>query len=82
MSASATYNDTSFTSSVQGERGALAIAGNILYVPYGGHAGDCGMYHGWVIGVPLTDPTSVTAWATGWVGGGIWIFKPRVRLMN
>jgi len=72
VSASATHNDTTFTSSVQGERGALAIAGNILYVPYGGHAGDCGMYHGWVIGVPLNDPASVTAWVAGWVGGGIW----------
>jgi len=61
VSASATYNDMTFTSSVQGERGALAIAGNILYVPYGGQAGDCGMYHGRVIGVPLNDPTSVTA---------------------
>ena len=72
VSASATFNDTIFTSSVQGERGALAIVGNILYVPYGGHAGDCGIYRGWVIGVPLNNPTTVTAWATGWVGGGIW----------
>ena len=72
VSATVTYNGASFTSSVQGERGALAIAGNILYVPYGGHAGDCGMYHGWVIGMPVNDPTSVTGWAAGWVGGGIW----------
>ncbi len=72
VSASATYNDTTFTSSVQNERGALGIVGNILYVPYGGHAGDCGMYHGWLVGVPLNNPGSVTAWATGWFGGGIW----------
>jgi PQQ enzyme repeat len=72
VSASVTYNDTTFTSSVQGERGALAIVGNILYVPYGGHFGDCGLYRGWVVGVPLNDPTGVIAWATGWFGGGIW----------
>jgi hypothetical protein len=72
VGASATYNDTTFTSSVQGEHGALAIVGNNLYVPYGGHFGDCGLYRGWVVGVPLNDPTNVTAWSTGWFGGGIW----------
>jgi hypothetical protein len=61
-----------FTSSVQGERGALAIVGNILYVPYGGHAGDCGTYHGWLVGVPINNPASVTAWATVAIGGGAW----------
>ncbi len=61
-----------FTSSVQGERGALAIVGNILYVPYGGHAGDCGTYHGWLIGVAINNPASVTAWSTDAIGGGAW----------
>jgi hypothetical protein len=59
-----------FTSSVQGERGALGSVGNILYVPYGGHAGDCGTYHGWLVGVPINNPDSVTAWATSGIGGG------------
>ena len=72
LNASASYDGTPFTSSVQGQRGALSIVGNILYVPYGGHFGDCGMYHGWVIGVPLNNPANVTAWATDWFGGGIW----------
>ena len=72
VDASVIFQDTHFTSNVQNERGALGIVGNILYVPYGGHAGDCGMYHGWLVGVPLNNPGSVTAWATGWVGGGIW----------
>jgi hypothetical protein len=61
-----------FTSSVQGERGALGIVGNILYVPYGGHAGDCGTYHGWLVGVPTNNPASVMAWATDAIGGGAW----------
>src|SRR6266567_718196 len=39
VNVSATYNGMTFTSSVQGERGALGIVGNILYVPYGGNAG-------------------------------------------
>ena len=61
-----------FTSSVQGERGALSIVGNILYVPYGGHAGDCGTYHGWLVGVQINNPASATAWATDAIGGGAW----------
>jgi len=52
--------------------GALAIIGTNLYVPYGGLAGDCGTYYGWVVGVPLNNPATVMAWATQARGGGIW----------
>jgi plastocyanin/outer membrane protein assembly factor BamB len=61
-----------FDSSVENERGALAIVNNIVYVPYGGHAGDCGTYHGWLVGVSINNPASVNAWATPAVGGGAW----------
>src|SRR6202035_5367362 len=43
----------------------------VLYVPYGGHWGDCGAYHGWVVGIPVTDPAHPTAWATEAEGAGI-----------
>lgn len=66
------YGGLSFNSSVQNQRGALLLHGGILYVPYGGHYGDCGDYHGWVIAVPVADPKSATAWATQARGGGIW----------
>jgi outer membrane protein assembly factor BamB len=56
----------------QNERGALAILDGRLYVPFGGHYGDCGDYHGWVVGVGLNDPRNVTAWSTRRRGGGIW----------
>jgi hypothetical protein len=72
VNAAATYQGITFTSSVQGERGALGIVGNILYVSYGGHDGDCGTYRGWLVGVPINNPASVTAWATGAIGGGAW----------
>ena len=36
------------------ERAALAIAHGRVWVPFGGLAGDCGEYHGWVIGNRLT----------------------------
>jgi hypothetical protein len=56
----------------QNQRGALTAVGGMLYVPYGGHAGDCGNYHGWVVAVSQDDPTQVKAWATPARWGGIW----------
>ena len=72
LNATARYNGTTFTSLVQNERGGLAIVNGILYVSFSGHAGDCGMYHGWVIGIPINNPSNVMAWATNAIGGGIW----------
>jgi hypothetical protein len=63
---------TAFDSSVQSQRAALALLNGTLYVPYGGHWGDCGTYHGWVVGVPINDPTAPKAYATPARGGGIW----------
>jgi outer membrane protein assembly factor BamB len=61
-----------FMPSVQNQRGALAIADDTLFIPYGGHFGDCGPYHGWVVGIRLDDPGKVTAWRTQAEGGGVW----------
>jgi hypothetical protein len=63
---------TMFSPLAQGQRGALTIIGPNLYVPYGGLYGDCPTYHGWVVGVPLNNPTNLMAWATSATGGGIW----------
>src|SRR6266436_2804693 len=62
----------SFNSRDQNQRGALTVLGDMLYVPFGGHFGDCGDYHGWVLGVSLGEPRRVTAWSTRGRGGGIW----------
>jgi hypothetical protein len=72
VNATAKSGSTVFTSVTQNERGALAVVGTNVYVPYGGHDGDCGIYHGWLVGVPLTQPTNVMAWATPATGGGSW----------
>ncbi len=61
-----------FAPRVQNQRGALLIADNKLFIPYGGHFGDCGQYHGWVVGIDLNDPRAVSAWSTRGIGGGIW----------
>jgi len=72
VGATATYNNISFTSLVQNERGALALVNGRVYVSYSGHAGDCGTYRGWVVGVDINNPADVHAWATTAIGGGIW----------
>jgi hypothetical protein len=72
VGAAASFAGNTFDSSVQGQRGALALLGGTLYVPFGGHAGDCGSYRGWLVGLSVGSPGSVQAWATGAVGGGAW----------
>jgi hypothetical protein len=61
-----------FDSAHQNQRGALLLVNNVLYVPYGGHYGDCGPYYGYVVGVPLSSPGSPIAWHTTASAGGIW----------
>src|SRR6266478_5442349 len=72
VNATATYNGMTFTSLVQEERGGLALVNGIVYVAYSGYNGDCGTYHGWVVGVDINNPSDVHAWATTAIGGGIW----------
>jgi hypothetical protein len=72
VNATAISGTAIFTSATQNDRGALAIVNNIVYVPYGGLYGDCGTYHGWIVGVPLNNPSNVMAWATVANGGGAW----------
>jgi hypothetical protein len=61
-----------FDNAHQNQRGALQLVGGILYVPYGGHDGDCDPYFGWVVGVNAADPTMVKSWHTQASRGGIW----------
>src|SRR5437588_2189778 len=72
VDATAHYNGITFDSFVQEERGALALVNGIVYVSYSGYVGDCDNYHGWVVGVNINNPSTVGAWATTAVGGGIW----------
>jgi len=71
----ASYNGINFTAEVQQQRPALGIVGNILYVGYGSMR-DCPVWHGWLVGIPTDNPTSVTAWAAATAGatygGAIW----------
>ena len=61
-----------FNPAEQNQRGALTIVQGKLYVPFGGHYGDCGDYHGWLVGISLDNPKNVASWMTRARGGGIW----------
>ena len=72
VNATASYNGINFVSFAQEERGGLALVNGIVYVSYSGYVGDCGNYHGWVVGVDINNPSTVGGWATTATGGGIW----------
>jgi outer membrane protein assembly factor BamB len=55
------------------QRGALAIAGGKVWVPYGAQEGDCGNYKGRVVGVPLDGSNGVVSYTPPTKrGGGMW----------
>src|SRR5206468_1387114 len=51
---------------------AVGVVGNTVYVPYGGRFGDCGGYHGRLVGVQISNPASVLAWSTIIGRAGVW----------
>ena len=55
------------------ERGALAVSGGRVYVPYGGLYGDCGSYHGWVVAASTAGPGALLSYQVPTAReGGIW----------
>ncbi len=56
----------------QNQRAALALLAGRVFIGFGGHYGDCGDYHGIVLGLATTPPRPVAAWATRGLKGGIW----------
>ncbi|MEP7051048.1 MAG: hypothetical protein ABJB12_11880 [Pseudomonadota bacterium] len=61
-----------FKPTAENQRSALSLVGGTLYVAYGGHAGDCDTYRGWVISINTAKPSERGAWATLGEGEGIW----------
>ena len=72
LNATAQLQRNSIRFSGAGKRGGLALVNGIVYSSYSGYMGDCGNYHGWVVGVDINNPSNVHGWATTALGGGIW----------
>lgn len=56
------------------QRAGLALANGRVYIAYGGNDGDCGSYHGWVVGVNERGPAHRVTFevASDGHGGAIW----------
>lgn len=56
------------------QRASLALANGRVYVSFGGNSGDCGSYHGWVVGVEKTGAAKLISFevAADGEGGAIW----------
>jgi polyvinyl alcohol dehydrogenase (cytochrome) len=56
------------------QRAGLAVANGRVYIGYGGNYGDCGHYHGWVIGVSEAGAPDAVSFevAAGSEGGAVW----------
>ena len=65
---------SAFDWTIQQQRGALAVANGYVYVPFGGRAGDCGPYHGWVFAVPTSGAAIPMGnyYVTPGDGAGFW----------
>lgn len=53
----------------QGQRSALVFANGMVYITFGGRYGDCGIYHGYVVGVPASGNGSQVVYQTPSVTG-------------
>jgi hypothetical protein len=63
-----------FEPTTHNQRGALSMVGNIVYVPYGGHSGDCVVdMHGRVVAIDTSaNPPTVKGWQSAGQGEAIW----------
>lgn len=71
VSMMAKSGSTTFDSSVQKQRAGLQLLNGKVYIGFGGHVGDCGGYHGWLVSID-TATQGVTSWATRAIGGAVW----------
>jgi outer membrane protein assembly factor BamB len=61
------------SAAVEQERGALALTGGRVYVPFGGLYGDCGQYRGAVVSAPADGSGGTTSYVVPTSRmGGIW----------
>lgn len=44
------------------QRGSLNLSRGHVYFTYGGFTGDCGSYHGWIVGAPTDGVSALLTW--------------------
>jgi polyvinyl alcohol dehydrogenase (cytochrome) len=59
--------------SVEQQRAALSTYGGVVYVPFGGLDGDCGSYHGYLVGYPANGTGRLLSYQVpSGNGAGVW----------
>jgi outer membrane protein assembly factor BamB len=62
-----------FVVTAQQERSALSLANGMVYILYGGLAGDCGQYYGWVVGLAANGTGGMAVYQVPTTReGGLW----------
>jgi len=61
-----------FDARLYNQRTAVSLLDGNIYMGFSGHFGDCGDYHGWVVGFSVNTPGKLFSFATKARGGGIW----------
>jgi outer membrane protein assembly factor BamB len=63
-----------FDPTVEQQRASLSFYNGVVYVPFGGLDGDCGNYHGWIVGVETNSTASslLSYMVPSIREGGIW----------
>jgi len=62
-----------FIDTAQQQRSALTLANGMVYILYGGLYGDCGPYHGWVVGLAANGTGKMDVYQVPTTReGGIW----------
>lgn len=55
------------------QRAALSLANGTIYIPFGGLAGDCGLYHGYILGVHEDNSSATLSYQVPTIReGAIW----------
>lgn len=67
-----TVDPPSDSPAVEQQRGALTLSHGYVYIPYGGLLGDCGSYHGWVVGAPVAGGDLISYRVTCGRACGLW----------
>jgi outer membrane protein assembly factor BamB len=61
-----------FDARLYNQRTAVSLLDGSVYMGFSGHFGDCGDYHGWVLGFSVSTPGKLASFDTRARGGGIW----------
>ena len=61
-----------FTPVIQDQHTSLALVGGRIYAGFAANHGDCGNYHGWIVGIDPATAAVTGAWESRATRAGVW----------